>query len=255
MLYCIRTTVCHILMMRLARRDGETSVLEPDTLLVGKYRIISTIGEGGYGQVYLAYDEGMERHVAIKELLHDKATLSPDKWQEYQARFRKEAQTVSQFSHPNVVTTYALETNATGSMYLILEYVDGGSLKDLLETAAPLGVEQALSITIDIARAVEAIYRQDIVHRDIKPSNILITQDGHAQLTDFGVAQVGHETRRTQEARGHPGTPAYKAPEQATSTGYLDQRADLYALGLVLYEMLTGRMYVRKVFQLILPAW
>ena len=221
-------------------------MLDADTLLAGKYRIISSIGQGGFGQVYLGYDEGMERYVAVKELLHDAAAESPEEWQEYQARFRKEAQTVGQFAHPNVVSAHALEIDAESNMYLVLEYVDGGSLEDLIEREGPLGVERALSIAIEICSAVGAIYRRDIVHRDIKPSNILVSQDGGAKLTDFGVAQVGHETRRTQEALGHPGTPAYKSPEQATSTAYLDERSDLYSLGLVLYEMLTGRLYVRN---------
>ncbi len=271
-------------------------MLSPGTILADKYRIISAIGEGGFGQVYLGYDQGMERYVAIKELLHDAAT--PEEWAAYQARFRKEARTVSQFSHPHVVSAYALEADALDNMYLILEYVDGGSLEKVLAgkidlkpppppttedggpldwlsaeglledasapadaqpaTAAPepvvappsgprtLDIAWAIDIGIDLCHAIEAIYRRDIVHRDIKPSNILLTREGKAKLTDFGVAQVGHETRRTQEAVGHPGTPAYKSPEQSTSTGYIDQRSDIYALGLVLYEMLTGRLYVRN---------
>jgi serine/threonine protein kinase len=270
-------------------------VLSPGAILADKYRVISVIGEGGFGQVYLGYDQGMERYVAIKELLHDATT--PEEWAAYQARFRKEARTVSQFSHPHVVSAYALEIDALGNMYLILEYVDGGSLEEVLageidltpprppkaddsalldrlreeiaESAPlpiadepattfpepltapsdgprPLDTSWAIDIGIDLCRAIEAIYRRDIVHRDIKPSNILLTREGTAKLTDFGVAQVGHETRRTQEAVGHPGTPAYKSPEQSTSTGYIDQRSDIYALGLVLYEMLTGRLYVRN---------
>ena len=103
-----------------------------------------------------------------------------------------------------------------------------------------------IQLGLDISSAIEAIYRRDIVHRDVKPGNILLTEDGSAKLTDFGVAQLGHETRRTQTARGHPGTPAYKSPEQANYTGYLDERSDLYSLGLVMYEMLTGRLYVRN---------
>jgi hypothetical protein len=271
-------------------------VLSPGAILADKYRVISVIGEGGFGQVYLGYDQGMERYVAIKELLHDATT--PEEWAAYQARFRKEARTVSQFSHPHVVSAYALEIDAADNMYLILEYIDGGSLEEVLagkidlapplppppEDRGPLGwlsaegqledasapmsgepaptapepvvappggprtldVAWAIDIGVDLCHAIEAIYRRDIVHRDIKPSNILLTREGRAKLTDFGVAQVGHETRRTQEAVGHPGTPAYKSPEQSTSTGYIDQRSDIYALGLVLYEMLTGRLYVRN---------
>ncbi|MBN1401432.1 MAG: serine/threonine protein kinase [Anaerolineae bacterium] len=221
------------------------NVLDVGMLLADKYRIVSSIAQGGFGRVYLGYDEDMERYVAIKELLHDTAAESYDKWEDYRMRFIKEARTVGQFAHPNVVRAYSLETTADSSMYLVMEYVDGESLEELLEEGGPLRVERALDVAIDICTAISAIYRRDIVHRDIKPSNILVSRQGAAKLTDFGIAQVGHETRRTQQAIGHPGTPAYKSPEQATSTAYLDQRSDLYALGLVIYEMLTGRLYAR----------
>ncbi len=221
-------------------------MLNPGTVLAGKYKIISVIGEGAFGKVYLGCDESIVRYVAIKELLRDKATLSPEEWRDYEMRFRKEARTVGQFSHPNVVSAYALETDDAGNLYLVLEYVDNGSLKQLLEKEKVLSVERATRIAIDICHAIEAIYKRDIVHRDIKPSNIMLSSDGTAKLSDFGIAQVGHETQRTQEASAHPGTPAYKSPEQATYTGYLDERSDLYSLGLVLYEMLTGRLYVRN---------
>jgi eukaryotic-like serine/threonine-protein kinase len=225
---------------------GLAVVLNLDSVLAGKYRITSVIGEGGFGKVYLGYDIGMDRQVAIKELLHDATSVSPEDWERYKSRFQREAQVVSQFAHHNVVAAYALETDDAGDMYLVLEYVDGGSLKQLLEKEAPLDVSRALGIAIDLAQAIETLDKHDIVHRDIKPSNILVDHDGVAKLTDFGIAQVGHETRRTQDAVAHPGTPAYKSPEQATTTGYLDQRSDIYALGLVLYEMLTGYLYVRN---------
>jgi tRNA A-37 threonylcarbamoyl transferase component Bud32 len=220
-------------------------VLESGDTLVGKYRIESVIGQGAYGKVYLGHDPAMDRHVAIKELLRVAGEDAPTDWQEHRRRFALEAEVVSQLSHPNVVTTHALESDAEGNLYLITEYVEGGSLRDALQDG-PLEVERAIAIALDIGRAIEAIYRYDIVHRDIKPSNILIDGAGRAKLTDFGVAQVGRETRRTQEGAQHPGTPAYMSPEQATSAGYLDQRSDLYALGLVLYEMLTGQLYVRN---------
>lgn len=221
-------------------------MLDPGATLADKYEIISVIGTGAFGKVYLGYDRGMGRYVAIKELPYSASKSSPEEWQKYQVRFRREVHAVSQFSHPNVVSAYALESDAQDNIYLVLEYVDGGSLKQLLEAQGRLDVEQAVKIAIDICNAIEAIYQRDIVHRDIKPNNILLTREGTAKLTDFGVAQVGHETRRTQEAVGHPGTPAYKSPEQATTTGYLDQRSDLYSLGLVLYEMLTGHLYAHS---------
>jgi len=220
--------------------------LEIGSLLAGKYKVVRELGEGGFGKIYLGHDIGMDRPVAIKELLYDKVNVSPEEFEDYQRRFTKEARIVSKFSHANVVSAYALESDDEGNLYLVLEFVDGGSLKELLQREGKLDPQRAIDIAIDLCNAIEAIYKRDIVHRDIKPSNVLLTSDGQAKLTDFGVAQLGHETRRTQEAKGHPGTPAYKSPEQASTSGYLDQRSDLYSLGLVLYEMLTGRLYLRN---------
>jgi len=214
-------------------------------VLAEKYEIVEEIGAGGFGKTYLGFDAGMDRHVAIKELLHESVDIAPEDYEDYQRRFRKEAQVVSKFAHPNVAMAYSLESDNQGNLYLVLEYVDGGSLKDLT-SQGPLEPERAVAIAGDLCEAIDAIWKWDIVHRDIKPSNIMLTKEGQAKLTDFGVAQVGHETRRTQEGRAHPGTPAYKSPEQASSSGYLDQRSDLYALGLVLYEMLTGKLYLRN---------
>jgi hypothetical protein len=219
--------------------------LKTGDVLADKYEIVEEIGEGGFGKTYMGHDAGMDRHVAIKELLHASTDMEPEEYEDYQRRFRKEAQVVSKFSHPNVAMAYALESDDEGDLYLVLEYVDGGSLKDLL-AQGPVDPKHAASIAGDLCEAIDAIWKRDIVHRDIKPSNILLTAEGQAKLTDFGVAQVGHETRRTQEGRIHPGTPAYKSPEQANSSGYLDQRSDLYSLGLVLYEMLTGKLYLRN---------
>ncbi len=219
--------------------------LKTGDVLAGKYEVVNEVGEGGFGKTYQGYDAGMDRHVAIKELLHSSAETDPEEYEEYKRRFRKEAQVVSKFAHPNVVTAYALESDSEGNLYLILEYVDGGSLKDLLSEGV-LEPKRAVEIATELCDAIDALWNSDIVHRDIKPSNILLTKEGKAKLTDFGVAQVGHETRRTQSPSAHPGTPAYKSPEQASSTGYLDQRSDLYALGLVLYELLTGKLYLRN---------
>jgi len=220
--------------------------LRPGDILVGKFEIIREIGEGGFGKVYLGRDIGMERPVAIKELLADRESLTPEEYEDYEKRFVKEAQVTSKFAHPNVVVAYALETDLEGNLYLVLEFVDGQSLEELLAEQKKLPPQQAISVAIDISSAISAIYARDIVHRDIKPSNMLLTKEGQAKLTDFGVAQLGHETRRTQQARGHPGTPAYKSPEQATGMGYLDERSDIYSLGLVLYEMLTSKLYLRN---------
>ncbi len=219
-----------------------------DTLLT-KYEIKAVIGQGAFGQVYLAHDRVMDRPVAIKELLGPSPDTPRDEWLIHKRRLTQEARAVSRMTHPNIVATHALESEdddeGAENLYLISEYLEGGSLRTLID-AGPLDVDRAVEIALDIGQAIQAIYRYDIVHRDIKPSNILLDGEGRAKLTDFGVAQVGRESQRTQENATHPGTPAYKSPEQATTTGYLDQRSDLYALGLVLYEMLTGALYVRN---------
>jgi hypothetical protein len=220
-------------------------VSSAERLIAGKYRIISVIGEGEYGRVYLGHDIELDRPVAVKELLRSRAETSAEEWQRHRARFVREAQTGGSFTHPNLVGVYALESDDDDNLYLVSEYVEGGSLEELLEESAPLPVERAIDIALDVCRAIQVLQQREVVHRDIKPSNILIAGDGTAKLADLGIAQLGQDTRRTQAFAAHPGTPAYKSPEQATSTGSLDQRSDIYSLGLVLYEMLTGRRYMR----------
>ena len=127
-----------------------------------------------------------------------------------------------------------------------MQYVDGTDLQDLLSTVKSLPVERAVALTLEIAQALDTVHEHDIVHRDLKPANIMLTRRGTAKLTDFGIAQVGTESQRTQVVSGHPGTPMYMSPEQSSGTGYLDGRSDLYSLGLVLYEMLAGEPYARR---------
>jgi serine/threonine-protein kinase len=214
----------------------------PESLFDGRYRIVRVLGAGGFGQVFLAEDLRLGRDVAIKELLadrqHDRAT-----YDRYLERFQREARAGSSLRSQNVVTVYDLHVDADGNYYLVLEYVDGQDLSDLLAQVGVLPLERALAITLDIARALDQVHEQDIVHRDIKPANILITVRGLAKLSDFGLAQVAHESQRSQLASRHPGTPVYMSPEQRVGYGYIDGRSDLYSLGLVLYEMLTGRRY------------
>ncbi len=213
-------------------------------MLAGRYRITSVIGEGGFGPVYRAKDLALDRDVALKTLSHSVADVSPALWELYRQRFEREATLLRSVTHPNIVSVYGFESDADGSLYLVMEYVPGGSLSSALAVDGPLSVDRAIAIASDVCNALEVLDALGIVHRDIKPSNILLTAEGGAKLTDLGIAQAPEDVRRTQEAQPHPGTLAYKSPEQASSFGYLDQRSDIYALGLVLYEMLTGRLYV-----------
>ncbi len=222
--------------------DGAT----PTALFGNRYRIERIIGEGAFGRVYLAMDSRLRRNVAIKELLASRNTTDHTTYARYLERFQREARAAGMVQQPNVVTVYDLHEDATGNSYLVMEYVDGTNLRDLLAQVGTLPVGRAAAIAADVARALEAVHEQGIVHRDIKPANIMITRRGAAKLMDFGIAQVGHESLRTQVASGHPGTPIYMSPEQSAGYGYIDGRSDLYSLGLVLYEMLAGEPYARR---------
>ncbi len=218
----------------------------PTSVLDEQYRVERTIGEGTFGRVYLATDTRLRRPVAIKELLATRNTTDPDTFARYQDRFGREARAGGAISHPHVVTVYEMEGDADGNTYLVMEYIDGTDLRALLAQIGTLPTDRVVSVSLDVARALEAVHEQDIVHRDLKPANIMLTRKGVAKLTDFGIAQVGSESMRTQMIVGHPGTPLYMSPEQASGFGYIDGRSDLYSLGLVMYEMLTGEPFGRR---------
>ena len=218
----------------------------PTAILAERYRIERVIGEGAFGRVYLAFDVRLRRNVAIKELLASRNTTDNDTYARYLDRFQREARATGAIAHPNVVTVYEMAVDEAQNNYLIMEYVDGTNLRDLLAQVGTLPAARALAIATDVARALEAVHEREIVHRDVKPANIMITRRGVAKLMDFGIAQVSTESLRTQTASGHPGTPLYMSPEQSAGGGYLDARSDLYSLGLVLYEMLTGEAYVKR---------
>jgi serine/threonine-protein kinase len=232
--------------------DAEETVIPaaegttPASLFEDRYRIERVIGEGAFGRVYLAMDTRLRRNVAVKELLASRETTDHAMYERYLERFQREARATGTTQQPTVVTVYDLHVDAQGNNYLVMEYVDGTNLRDLLAQVGTLPVGRAVAIATDVARALEAVHEQEIVHRDIKPANIMITRRGAAKLMDFGIAQVGHESLRTQVASGHPGTPIYMSPEQASGYGYIDGRSDLYALGLIIYEMLVGEPYARR---------
>lgn len=218
--------------------------LSPGTLIGGKYRIESLIGEGAFGYVYRAYDIRLQRPVAIKELSPANPKLSTTAFDDYRRRFEREARVQAQFNHLHIVHVYELLAQGE-AYYLVMEYVDGASLRDYLKEKGPLPIEEVLRITRQVLDALTVVHEHpwDIVHRDIKPSNILLTQKGQVKLADFGVAQVSEESLRTLTERLPPGTPLYMAPEQARGEPYLWPQADLFAVGCVLFEMLTGTPY------------
>ena len=216
------------------------------TTLGGRYRLDAQIGHGGMSTVYRAFDTVLERRVAIKlmhrEIASDSAQLE---------RFRREARAVAQLNHPHIVTVIdAGEWDAheqephsgieVGTPYIVLEHVDGETLKQLICREAPLDVPTALAYGIELARALGAAHVQEIVHRDVKPQNVLLSEEGGAKITDFGIARTLSEEGLTMDGRVL-GTTDYVSPEQALGEAVTGQ-SDVYSLGVVLYEMLTGKV-------------
>ena len=201
---------------------------------LGKYEIIEEIGRGGMATVYRGYQASLNRHVAVKVLA---GQLAKD--ETFRQRFVREAKAIAQLSHPNVVPIYDFgEEPSLEAIYIVTEFVEGGSLKDRL--GQPLDVSTAVRIAADIANALDYAHSQGVIHRDVKPGNILLAKDGRALLSDFGIARMVQETRFTQTGLS-VGTPTYMSPEQAKGQEVSSQ-SDIYSLGIVLYEMLTGRV-------------
>jgi eukaryotic-like serine/threonine-protein kinase len=202
------------------------------TLLNGRFRLEEKVGSGGMSTVYRAFDETLERWVAIK-LLHSEISTDESQLE----RFRREARTVARLSHPHVVTVIDAGED-DGKPYIVFEFVEGETLKDRIKRVGPLPVPEAVAYAIEIARALEAAHAERLVHRDVKPQNVLIDHEGRAKVTDFGIA-------RSLEAQGLTatgrvlGTTDYVSPEQALGEDVTEQ-SDIYSLGICLFEMLTG---------------
>jgi serine/threonine protein kinase len=202
----------------------------PATL--GRYRVDAELGRGAMGHVYLAYDPMLERKVAIKTLRPD---LADEVLLEMKARFLREAKSAGRLNHPNIVTLYDVDV-AGDVAFIAMEYLEGRSLRQIMDAGPPLSYERIADIVAQVAEALDYAGRFGIVHRDIKPANIMVTAGGLAKLTDFGLA---HVPSSQMTMKGNIlGSPKYMSPEQVREQP-LDGRADLFSLGVVLYELLT----------------
>src|SRR5262245_54537107 len=200
----------------------------------GRYQVIEEIGAGAMGMLYRARDPMMNRDVAIKTILSH--AIEGPQAAEFRERFVREAQAAGRLAHPSIVTMYDVVEN-DGSPFLVMEYVPGQTLQTLLEGGARLDLDRACDIGIQLAEALHYAHQNGVIHRDIKPANILITLDGRAKIADFGVARL---TEAQVTSTGQLlGTPAFMAPEQFIG-GRIDGRADLFAVGVLIYWMVTG---------------
>ncbi len=204
------------------------------TTLNGRYRLEARIGSGGMSTVYRALDETLQRQVAIKLMNREVATDS-----DQLERFRREARWVAQLSHPHIVGVIDAGEDE-GRPYIVFEYVEGETLKERIRRMGRLPIAEAVAYAIEIARALGAAHARHIVHRDVKPQNVLIDEEGSAKVTDFGIARTLDDEGLTADGRVL-GTTDYVSPEQALGAAVTGQ-SDLYSLGVVLYEMLTGEV-------------
>src|SRR5689334_2339267 len=202
----------------------------------GRYELHRRIARGGMADVFLARDQLLDRPVAVKVLFPEYAN-DPS----FVERFRREAQSAANLNHPNIVAVYDWGEEQ-GTYFIVMEYVEGRSLADILRTEGPLHPQRAAEIASDIAAALGFAHRNGVIHRDIKPGNVLVSPNGQVKVADFGIARAlgaAAEENLTQ-AGSVMGTATYFSPEQAQGLA-LDPRSDLYSLGVVLYEMVTGR--------------
>ncbi len=203
---------------------------------LGQFRVVERIGSGGMATVFKAYQPTLDRYVAIKVLpaYHARDPI-------FVKRFVQEARSVAKLAHPNIVQIHDFgdQDNIT---YIVMEYVDGGTLKDRLKK--PLPVPEAVDYIIQAAEGLDCAHRNGIIHRDVKPANMLVRRDGHLLLSDFGIAKILEGTTNLTRVGTSIGTPQYMSPEQGTGgqTQAVDRRSDIYSLGIVLFHCLTGRV-------------
>ena len=204
---------------------------------LGRYKIQQVLGRGAMGTVYRAHDPKIDRVVAIKTITIQ--GLGADEDDEYRERFVREAQAAGKLSHPGVVTIYDVgEQEGIQAPYIVMEYIEGTTLESLIGNSAEKPIPETLDLVKQVAEALDYAHSQGIVHRDIKPANIIVTRDGRAKITDFGIARLA-VTQLTMPGEAI-GTPCYMSPEQIAG-GHLDGRSDLFSLGIILYSMLVGQ--------------
>ena len=202
---------------------------------VDGYRIQSVLGRGGMGTVYRAEDVNLSRTVALKRINPDQSDR-----ESFIHRFRSEAQALARIDSPHIVGVYALRETDIG-LLIVMEYVEGGTLKEPLEREGPMALEQAVPILEQILRAFHDAHSAGVIHRDIKPQNIMLTQDGMVKVTDFGIAKLRQpDSGETVTQGGQGGTLKYMSPEQISNISAVDARSDLYSIGMTAYEMLAG---------------
>jgi len=201
---------------------------------LGRYEILNELGQGAMGVVYRAKDPLIDRIVAIKTI---NLTLADDEKEEYEGRFYQEAKAAGRLSHPNIVTIF--DVGKSGDVaYIAMEFLEGRHLRDILNDDPHMPIEQVLDLVAQIARGLAYAHENEVIHRDVKPANIMIVRDGHVKITDFGIARMASAAVRTQTGMVL-GSPKYMSPEQVLGKA-IDQRSDVFSLGVTLYEMLTG---------------